>query len=155
MKRGPKPRPTNLRLIQALPPRGGHFNKNEPQPAGILSDAPDWLTEEQKAGWRYAIENAPAGLLRLLDRSILEIWVVADDMHRTAAMRVAKTGMLIKAPITGVPIQSPYMAIKNKQAQIMLKAAAELGFTPSSRSQIQVAGSTGNAFSNNGRRIPA
>jgi phage terminase small subunit len=34
----------------------------------------------------------------------------------------------------------------------MIKAAAELGFTPSSRSQIQVAPSSTNAFANNGRR---
>jgi hypothetical protein len=36
------------------------------------------------------------------------------------------------------PLQSPYLAILNKQAQIMLKAAAELGFSPSSRSRVQV-----------------
>jgi len=37
---------------------------------------------------------------------------------------------------TGVPMQSPYLAIANKQAQIMTKAATETGFTPESRSRI-------------------
>ena len=33
-------------------------------------------------------------------------------------------------------MQSPYLAIANKQAQIMTKAAIEMGFTPASRSRI-------------------
>jgi phage terminase small subunit len=33
-------------------------------------------------------------------------------------------------------MQSPYLAIANKQAQIMTKAATETGFTPESRSRI-------------------
>ncbi len=33
-------------------------------------------------------------------------------------------------------LQSPYLAIANKQAQIMTKAAVEMGFTPASRSRI-------------------
>ena len=45
-------------------------------------------------------------------------------------------GLLINAPNTGVPMQSPYLAIANKQAQIMTKAAIEMGFTPASRSRI-------------------
>lgn len=44
----------------------------------------------------------------------------------------------MKAPNTGVPMQSPYLAIANKQAQIMTKAAVEMGFTPASRSRISV-----------------
>jgi hypothetical protein len=30
-----------------------------------------------------------------------------------------KTGLLIKAPITGVPMETPYLAIANNQAQIL------------------------------------
>jgi phage terminase small subunit len=33
-------------------------------------------------------------------------------------------------------MQSPYLAIAYKQAQIMTKAAVEMGFTPASRSRI-------------------
>jgi P27 family predicted phage terminase small subunit len=74
-------------------------------------------------------------------------------MHREAAQKVTQHGMLIKAPNTGVPMQSPYLTIKNKQALIMLKAAAELGFSPVSRSSVSVdRESSGNPFANNGRR---
>jgi hypothetical protein len=42
-----------------------------------------------------------------------------------------KYGILTKTHSTGAPMQSPYLPIVNKQAQIMLRAAEQLGFTPS------------------------
>jgi phage terminase small subunit len=33
-------------------------------------------------------------------------------------------------------IQSPYLAIGNRQAEIMMRIASEFGFTPASRSRI-------------------
>jgi P27 family predicted phage terminase small subunit len=152
MKRGTKPKPTYLKLLAGNP--GEHkLNDSEPLPVGDLSVAPAWLTPSQKEGWDYAILHAPNGLLKHLDASVLAIWVIAEDTHRHAAEKLAQTGMLVKAPVTGLPIQSPYLPIVNKQALIMLRAAAELGFTPSSRSQIHMDNSGGNAFSNNGRRV--
>ncbi len=114
------------------------LNRREPKPAGELYAAPGWMSAAQREGWAYAITNAPAGLLKLLDRSVLAIWVVAEDIHREAAEKVAQYGLLTKSPNAGLPLQSPYLAILNKQAQIMLKAGAELGFSPSSRSRVQV-----------------
>ena len=51
-----------------------------------LTDPPEWMSESQKQGWIYAIENAPDGLLKKLDRSVLVAWVVAEDLHRQASM---------------------------------------------------------------------
>jgi P27 family predicted phage terminase small subunit len=115
------------------------LNDSEPIPEGDLVDPPDWMSEGQKTGWNYAIENAPVGLLKKLDRSVLAAWVVAEDLHRRAAEMIEKFGILTKAPNTGLPIQSPYLPVVNKQAQIMLKAAEQLGFTPAARSRIQIA----------------
>jgi phage terminase small subunit len=42
---------------------------------------------------------------------------------------------MVKSP-TGFPIQSPYLAIANRQAEIMMRIASEFGFTPASRSRI-------------------
>ena len=36
----------------------------------------------------------------------------------------------------GYPVQSPYLAIANRQAEIMMRIASEFGFTPASRSRI-------------------
>jgi len=37
---------------------------------------------------------------------------------------------------SGYPIQSPYIAIANRQAEIVMRIASEFGFTPASRSRI-------------------
>src|ERR1700736_2127109 len=96
------------------------------------------MTESQKQGWSYAIENAPQGLLKKLDRSVLVAWAIAEDLHRRASEMVEKFGILTKAPNTGIPMQSPYLPIVNKQAHLMLKAAEQLGFSPASRSRVQL-----------------
>lgn len=134
--RGRKPTATVIKLATGNPGKRA-LNHNEPKPAGDLKDPPAWLTKGQKEGWRYAIKNAPPGLLKRLDRSLMVAWVVAEDMHRRAARAIEKEGML--AIYESGPQQSPWVAILNKQAQIMMKAAADLGFSPSSRSRIQVA----------------
>jgi len=96
------------------------------------------MTERQKTTWSEVVALSPPGLLKDVDASVFSVWVVAFDLYQEASNKLARTGMLIKAPNTGVPMQSPYLAIVNKQAQIMMKAAAEMGFTPASRSRVVV-----------------
>jgi P27 family predicted phage terminase small subunit len=135
--RGRRPKPTRIKELEGNPGKRP-LNQHEPKPQGDLYAAPEWMSDTQREGWAYAITNAPHGLLKHLDRSILAIWVVAEDLHREAAEKIAQYGLLTKSPHVGLPLQSPYLAILNKQAQIMLKAGAELGFSPSSRSRVQV-----------------
>ena len=88
--------------------------------------------------------NSPPGLLKRIDRGALVAWVVAEDLHRQAAIAQGKVGLLVRiktratigADDPGVPAASPYINIINQQAKIMLKAASELGFTPVSRPRI-------------------
>lgn len=138
MTKGRKPKPTHLKLV------GGNagkraLNKKEPKPQGNLKAPPDWMSEAQKAIWSEAIRSAPFGLLKTLDASVLTAWVVALDLHQQASKKLNDGAMLIKTP-NGMPVQSPYIAIVNKQAVIMMKAASEMGFTPSSRSRVEVVG---------------
>jgi P27 family predicted phage terminase small subunit len=135
--RGRKPAPTHLKRLNGNPGKRP-LNDKEPVPEGELHAAPPWMSDSQREGWAHAIVNSPHGLLKVLDRSVLAIWVVAEDLHREAAEKITQYGLLTKSPNAGLPLQSPYLAILNKQAQIMLKAAGELGFTPSSRSRVQV-----------------
>ena len=44
-------------------------------------------------------------------------------------------GLLVKATNTGPPIQSPWVAIMNRQAEIARKLAAELALPPAQRSR--------------------
>jgi P27 family predicted phage terminase small subunit len=137
LMRGRRPKPTQLKELEGNPGKRP-LNKRELKPKGDLYAAPAWMSDTQREGWAYAITHAPYGLLKQLDRSILAIWVVAEDLHREAAEKVTQFGLLTKSPNAGLPLQSPYLAILNKQAQIMLKAGAELGFSPSSRTRVQV-----------------
>lgn len=68
--------------------------------------------------------------------SVLEVCACAADLYRMAQAGISKTGLLVKAPDTGVPMQSSYLAIANEQAQIMTKAATDMRFTPVSRSRV-------------------
>ncbi len=132
---GRKPLPTQIKKLKGTLQKC-RTNPNEPQPQGDLVEPPDYMADGAKQAWRYAIESAPEHLLRRLDMSVLEVWSCAADLYRKAQVGLNKTGLLMKTPNTGVPMQSPYLAIANKQAQIMTKAAVEMGFTPASRSRI-------------------
>ena len=132
---GRKPLPTTVKKIKGTLQKC-RTNQREPKPVGDLVEPPAYMSDGAKAAWRYALECAPPGLLRKLDMSILEVWASAADLYRKAQDGLIKTGLLVKTPNTGVPMQSPYLAIANKQAQIMTKAATEMGFTPASRSRV-------------------
>ncbi len=134
---GRKPKPTHLKLLAGNPGKRP-LNQSEPKPEGDLFDCPDWLSDDQRLGWAYAIAESPKGLLKRLDRSALTVWVVAEDLHRQATIAVGKFGLITKSPQKGDPMQNPYLPIINRQATIMMKAAAELGFTPSSRSRVSL-----------------
>lgn len=151
MTAGRRPKPTKLRIVGG---NAGHrpLNENEPEPVGDLDAPPVWMNEAQRAEWTYAIENAPEGLLRKLDAGIFATWVVASVLHREATLIVSVEGMIVETgvkvypedhPDAGLPIagtgykmQNPAIGILNKQAVIMKGAAAEMGFTPSSRTKI-------------------
>jgi P27 family predicted phage terminase small subunit len=48
---------------------------------------------------------------------------------------IQKHGTKVKSA-RGYPMQSPYIAIANRQAEIMMRIASEFGFTPASRTRI-------------------
>jgi P27 family predicted phage terminase small subunit len=135
--RGRRPKPTYLKLLEGNPGQR-RLNENEPIPAGDLREPPEWFGDEQRRSWIYAVAHAPAGLLKCLDRGILVVWVVAECLHREAMVKVGEFGLLAKSYATGAPIPNPYLTIATKQAQTMIKAAAELGFTPASRSRVSI-----------------
>jgi P27 family predicted phage terminase small subunit len=136
MPAGRPTKPTQLKMISGTA-RADRINKREPIPTGNLVDAPNHLTPDQIEIWKFAIENAPSGLLKRLDTSVLETWVVSYDHYKKLNESVQKEGFVFLSP-NGYPITHPNMTQLNKQAMIMLRAANEMGFTPASRSKIVV-----------------
>jgi P27 family predicted phage terminase small subunit len=134
--RGRKPKPTWLKVITGNP-GGRPLNHEEPAPAGELKEPPHWFSPRQRILWDQCTKNAPEGLLRLLDATVLEVFVVAKSVHEQAAQMIEKYGSVIKSA-DGGHARSPFVGILNQQSAVMLKCAAELGFTPSSRSRVKV-----------------
>ena len=50
--------------------------------------------------------------------------------------KIEELGLLVKAPNTGLPIQSPYLPVLNRQTEIARKLAAELALPPAQRNRV-------------------
>jgi P27 family predicted phage terminase small subunit len=82
-----------------------------------------------------SVELAKLNLITHLDRGALAAYCGAYALWTEAMEQIQKFGTMVKSP-TGYPIQSPYLSIANRQAEIMMRVASEFGFTPASRSRI-------------------
>jgi P27 family predicted phage terminase small subunit len=74
------------------------------------------------------------GVLSKFDRGPLAIYCGAYAMWAEAMQGLQEFGTMIKSP-NGYPVQSPYVAIVNRQSEVMLRIAGEFGFTPAARSR--------------------
>ena len=132
---GRKPIPTVVKRIKGTLPK--NHKSTEPMPAGFLAEAPSHLDQVAREAWEYAVANAPRHLLTRLDLSVLEVYACASSMYREAQAHILQEGMLVTTP-NGMPMQSPYVTIANKQAMLILKACTEMGFTPASRARVSI-----------------
>jgi P27 family predicted phage terminase small subunit len=133
--RGRRPKPTRLKVLTGNPGRRP-LNINEPKPEAVVPECPVELGPVARREWdRLAGELAPLRLLTNLDRAALAAYCGAYGMWAEATEAIQKFGTMVKSP-SGYPIQSPYVSIANRQAEIMMRIASEFGFTPASRSRI-------------------
>jgi len=123
--------PARLRELHGYPDHQS-FTTEEPEGVGDIWSPPGYFDDEQRAEWHYAVEHAPAGVLSGTDRGLLTIWVAASVEHARALVEVRRAGQVVKTK-DGNVIQNPYLPILNRQAMIMLRAGAEMGFSPASR----------------------
>jgi P27 family predicted phage terminase small subunit len=101
-----------------------------------LPECPPELSPAAQREWaRLAGELSKLNLITNLDRGALATYCGAYGMWAEAMEQIQKYGTMVKSP-TGFPIQSPYLSIANRQAEIMMRIASEFGFTPASRSRI-------------------
>jgi P27 family predicted phage terminase small subunit len=133
--RGRKPVPTRLKLMAGNPGKRP-INRNEPQPAAAFPTCPPELSPVARAEWeRLAPELGELGLITNLDRAALAAYCGAYALWAEAMVAIQKYGTMVKAP-SGYPMQSPYIGLANRQAELMIRLSAEFGFTPASRSRI-------------------
>jgi P27 family predicted phage terminase small subunit len=110
--------------------------KAAPAVEPLAPDCPLELGSVAHAEWhRLVPELARLNLITHLDRGQLAIYCVAYAQWLEAAEFVQEFGSMVKTP-SGFPVQSPYVAILNRQADTMIRIASEFGFTPASRAKL-------------------
>ena len=98
-------------------------------------ECPPELPPLAREEWNRIVgELIGLGVLSKFDRGPLAIYCGAFAIWVEAMEALQKFGTMIKSP-TGYPVQSPYVAIVNRQAELMLRIAGEFGFTPAARSR--------------------
>jgi P27 family predicted phage terminase small subunit len=133
--RGRRPKPTRLKLLTGNPGKRP-MNRNEPRPEEAIPECPPELSPLARKEWdRLVGELSSLRMLTKLDRAALAAYCGAYALWAEAMEAIQKYGAMIKSP-QGFPIQSPYLSIANRQAEIMMRIASEFGFTPASRSRI-------------------
>jgi P27 family predicted phage terminase small subunit len=133
--RGRRPVPTRIKVLTGNPGKRP-LNEHEPRPEPAIPDCPPQLGPLAREEWnRLITELSSLGMITALDRSALATYCNAYGLWAEATEAIQKYGTMVKSP-TGYPIQSPYVSIANRQAEIMMRIASEFGFTPASRSRI-------------------
>lgn len=135
--RGPKAKPTALKIVQGTY-RADRAAANEPVPQSGVPSCPTWLAPDGKREWkRLADELAALGLLSEVDRTALALYCQAFAEYREAA-RIVKAKGLTTVSDKGNVLQHPAVSIRNDAWRRVMKAAADFGMTPASRSRISV-----------------
>lgn len=133
--RGRRPKPTRVKVLTGNPGKRP-MNMNEPRPELTIPECPNELGPLARKEWeRLAGELGKLKLLTELDRAALAAYCGAYALWAEATDAIQKYGAMVKSP-SGYPIQSPYVSIANREAEIMMRIASEFGFTPASRSRI-------------------
>lgn len=139
--RGRRPKPTRVKVLTGNPGKRP-LNRDEPRPEPAIPECPPELGPVARREWdRLAGELGKLKLLTTLDRAALAAYCGAYALWAEATQAIQKYGAMVKSP-SGYPMQSPYVAVANRQAEIMMRIASEFGFTPASRSRISTSSKT-------------
>ncbi len=133
--RGPRPKPTNLRVLHGE--KQYRINRNEPQPqtSGVPA-APSDMSSDAKKIWRkYAKLLHSKGLFTDWDREQFAIWCESVVVWRKAR-DMCDMALLINGK-KGT-IKNPAWQIYRDAAQIVRQYAADFGMNPASRVGLSV-----------------
>ncbi|MGW1127469.1 phage terminase small subunit P27 family [Streptomyces sp. NPDC002526] len=145
-KRGPAPKPTQLRVLHG--DRRDRINTAEPTPDTLDVQPPAWLSEAAVEVWEHLADDLTAkGVLTSWDVEAYANWCDAVVRRRDAAEHVAEEGAVVELPVynkngdlTGHRQgKNPWLlALDAADAQVQ-RYGARFGLTPSDRSQLNIA----------------
>lgn len=135
MIRGRRPKPSRTKALTGNPGKRP-LNPREPRPEPAAPECPLELSPTARQEWdRLTAELSKLNLITHLDRGALATYCGAYALWAEAMVQIQKYGTMVKSP-TGYPMQSPYLGLANRHAELMMRIASEFGFTPASRSRI-------------------
>jgi len=136
-KRGPKPKPTKLKLVEGNP---GHrnMNKREPKPTNAIPSCPRQLSATARAEWkRVSAILHRNGLISLLDRAALAAYCSSYARYIYFEGKLAKkpSQAIQKLGTRGKPYEqiSPTFTIMKQSMKDMNTFLAKFGMSPSDR----------------------
>lgn len=137
--RGAKPQPTALKVLRGNPGKRP-LNQDEPQYDPLDVTCPADLVDPvaQKEWARVAPLLIQRRQVTVVDRTTLVGYCLKYAQWRALEDEARKHPFVVRSP-QGYPIPNPAIGMANKVFGLMLKAAAELGITPSSRSRVTAA----------------
>jgi P27 family predicted phage terminase small subunit len=132
-KRGPKPKPTALRVLEGNPGKRPILKAEPKPPRAKTITAPKELDAEGKAAWRRVVGQLQTlGVYTELDRDALILYCDAWSQWTKGADHIRKHGVLHESP-TGQVRVSPAMLVVDKAFGRMRTMLAAFGMTPSDR----------------------
>lgn len=135
-KRGPAPKPTQLRLLHG--DRPARINHDEPRPEQGRPECPDDASPDVREIWDYTLQQLIVmDIATKADRDALRCFCEAVVTHRKASAILAKSPVLVPGAIKGTVVRNPAVQIQRDAAAAVRGFAHEFGFTPSARSEIR------------------
>jgi phage terminase small subunit len=140
-QRGRKPKPVAAKVAAGNPGKRSLTTLVPPPRAGEMR-CPKVVLGNDRARdyWDMFLANVSAGHLTPIDAPLLARLCMALAYADQANEQIELLGLLVKAPNTGLPIQSPYLAVLNRQTDLARKLAAELALPPAQRNRVGVHG---------------
>ncbi len=137
-KRGPRPKPTALKIARGNPGKR-KLRADEPKPPAGVGDCPDWLDAEGKACWaEHAPQLEAMGVLTGIDRQALMTFCDIWSRYKKAIDFIRKHGEFLpikdEAGKLRYMCQFPQVSIAQKLLASLLRYQQEFGLTPSARS---------------------
>lgn len=133
-RRGPKPKPTALRLLEGNPGRLP-INENEPVTRG-RARCPKYLRPAAKAVFRRIVNALPEGFYSPAEERLLAAYAEAALDHRLATEQLAEAPKEFQLLMPN-GAKSPLVGIRNEAARLMAMLGTRLGLSPADRAGLK------------------
>lgn len=134
--RGPKPRPTHLKVVEGE--RESRINRDEPMPTEGDVVQPEGMSDMAKEIWdELAPDLIDKGCLTPWDVYLFEAFCEAVATYRENRDLLREHGYTERGAAGGV-IKSPYHQIMRDCLESMAKVGSRFGFTPGDRANLAI-----------------